>query len=637
MIRPVRYGRLATLAVTVLLAFSTLLGWVFYRQITVHPRFREEARRNLNFKRTFPARRGGIADSRGVMLATSVPVKTVCANPELVAPQRVLLARTLAPLLELPAAAVLKDLQPRLLHRQVNGSNVVITSRYAVLKHKVSLEQWQQITQRMATLDFGVDEKKLKPRARLLLRSIRSRGIFAQDDYLRQYPNGSLAAHVVGFVGSGETETDEGYVFEDHGLAGLELTFDDLLNGTHGWQTGEVNVPPSPGQTLVLTLDASVQYIVETELAKAAEEFKPNGVIGIVVRPRTGEILAMANWPTFDLNRPGSNPAAYRNRAVADMYEPGSTFKTVTIATALEAGVLTLDERVNCENGRWRYGGSDLTDSHPHQILTFAEVVEKSSNIGAAKAAVRIGAQRFYNSIRNFGFGAPTQIPLPNETPGLLRAPKDWSGISITRIPMGQEICASPLQMAMAVAAIANGGLWVRPRLVDHLEDGRGHVTSRYPIDPPRRVVSEATARELTRALKLVVSPEGTAPGARLDHYTVAGKTGTGQKSVNGTYHSGKYYSSFVGFFPADDPQVCILVAVDEPIKSAIVYTGGAVASPAFKAIGERVANYLRIEPDIPAETSPMRPSPENPADLVANRSFVLNPTKGRPAATPRR
>lgn len=637
MIRPIRYARLAALSVIVLLAFATLLGWLFYRQITVHPRFREEARRNLNFKRIFPARRGGIVDSRGVTLATSVPVKTVCADPELVASQRGLLARTLAPLLELPEIEVLKDLEPRLLQRQVNGSNVVITSRYAVLKHKVPLEQWQQITQRMATLDFGVDEKRLKSRERVLLKAIRKRGVYAQDDYLRQYPNGSLAAHVVGYVGSGETETDEGYVFEDHGIAGLELTFDDLLNGTHGWQTGEVNVPPSPGQTLVLTLDASVQYIVESELAKAAEAFKPNGVIGLVVRPRTGEILAMASWPTFDLNRPGSNPAAYRNRAVADMYEPGSAFKTVTIATALDLGVLTLDERVNCENGRWRYNGVYLTDTHPHQNLSFAEVVEKSSNIGAAKAALRIGAQRFYTSIRNFGFGARTQIPLPSETPGLLRAPKDWSGISITRIPMGQEICASPLQMVMAVAAIANGGLWLRPRLVDHLEDDRGHVTGRYPVDPPRRVVSEAAARELTRALKLVVSPDGTAPGARLDHYTVAGKTGTAQKNVNGTYHSGKYYSSFVGFFPADAPQVCLLVAVDEPVKSAIAYTGGAVAAPVFKAIGERVANYLRLEPDIPTETSPAQPSPENPADLVANRSFVLNPSKGRPAAVSHR
>ncbi len=636
MIRWVRYGRLVVLAAGVLVAFGALLGWLFYRQITMHPRFREEARRNLNYKRIFPARRGGIADSRGVLLATSVPVKTVCANPELVASQRGLLARTLAPLLELPEAEVLKDLQPRLLHRQVNGSNVVITSRYAVLKHKVPLEQWLQITQRMATLDFGVDEKKLKPRPRLLLRAIRSRGIFAQDDYQRQYPNGSLAAHVVGYVASGETETDEGYVFEDHGLTGLELTFDDLLNGTHGWQTGELNVPPSPGQTLVLTLDASVQYIVETELAKAAVEFKAGGAIGIVLRPRTGEILAMASWPTFDLNRPGSNPAAYRNRAVADMYEPGSTFKLVTIATALEFGVLTLDERVNCENGFWRYGGSVLRDSHPHQILSFAEVVEKSSNIGAAKAALRIGARRFYDSIRSFGFGERTQIPLPEESPGLLSPPKKWSGISITRIPMGQEICASPLQMVMAYGAIANGGLWVRPRLVDHLEDGHGRVTSLYPVDPPRRVVSEATARELTRALRLVVSPEGTAPGARLDRFTVAGKTGTGQKSVNRNYNSGKYYSSFIGFFPADAPQVCILVALDEPAVSKTVYTGGAVAAPAFKAIAERVANYLRLEPDIPADPVPNGPVPENPADLVANRSLALNPSKSPPAAARR-
>ncbi len=636
MIRWIRYRRLACLAVGVLMAFSTLLGWLFHRQVGSHSRFKEEARKNIAYKRVFPGRRGGIADARGILLATSVPVKTVCADPSLVAPHRHLLAATLAPLLGLPEPTVLQRLEPRLIPRVVNGTNTVITSRYAVLQHKVPLDQFQIITQQVAALQFGVDEKKLRSRERLLLRAIRYRGIFAADDYERQYPNGALAAQVLGFVASGQSEKDEGTVFEDEGVAGLELTFDEQLNGVHGWQTGDGRVPAHSGQTVVLTLDASAQYIVETELARAAEKHRPQGMVGIVVRPATGDVLAMASWPTFDPNRSGTNNAAVRNRAISDIFEPGSTFKAVTIAAALERGVITLDEQVFCEQGRWRFSAKDrpLHDHHAYGTLSFESVVAKSSNIGTAKAAERLGAQGLYEAVSRFGFGRPTLIPLPGEQRGIVRPVDKWTRSSLVHVPIGHEVAATPLQMIMATAAIANGGLYNSPHLVERFEDESGRLIARYPRLPARRVLTEAAAREITRALKTVVSKEGTASAARLDHYTVAGKTGTADKWNPAGYNTGKYYSSFVGFLPADRPEVCILVGMDEP-DTRYGHMGSVVAAPTFKAIAERIANYLRLAPDvIPEPERPtVQPGPDGAPAWLANRSFASAP---RPSASAR-
>lgn len=631
MIRMVKYQRLAVLCAGVLLAFVALLGWLFHRQVREHERFVVKARENMNFKRVHPARRGNIVDRRGVVLATSVPVKTVCADPSLVAPQRGLLARTLAPLLELPEEAVLRSLEPRLITRVVNGSNVVVTSRYAVLKHKVPLERWQAITQTMGGLSFGVNERLLKPRQRELLRAIRARGVFGVDDYLRRYPNGTLAAQTIGFVASGESQKDEGTVFEDHGVAGLEDTFDERLNGTHGWTTRDGHVPPKAGQDLVLTLDAGIQFIVESELARVAAHSQPAGVVGIVLVPHTGELLALASWPTYDPARPGTNNAAFRNRAIMDQFEPGSTCKGLSLAGALEHNVISLEETVDCENGYWRE--YRLSDHHPYGVLSYLQVVAKSSNIGTAKGVRRLGAERLYQCLRDFGFGAPTLLPLRGEVAGTLRPPKAWDGLSLSRIPIGQGVSATPLQMAVGYATLANGGVRVAPRLVSHLTDSRGVVVAHYPVEPARRVIRPEVALEMTRALKAVVSANGTGKRAALEHYTVAGKTGTGQVPGPHGYVPGKYYSSFIGFLPADRPEILILVGIIEPsLREG--YEGGALAAPVFAAIAGRVASYLRIEPDLVPE-NPV-PAPQSPADLIVNRSLVLQRDSARPALNSR-
>lgn len=631
MTRGIRPGRLGFCAVAVCLAFIGLLGWLFERQVLQHERFAAEAAKNMNFRRVQPARRGNITDSRGVVLATSVPVRTVCADPSLVASQRPLLARTLAPLLELPEAAVLRSLEPRLLPRVVNGSNVVITSQYAVLRHKVPLDRWQQITQTLAGLSFGVDERKLRSRQRLLLRAIRTRGVFAIEDYQRQYPNGPLAAHVLGLVASGESTKDEGTVFEDQGLDGIEAAFNDRLNGTHGWETREGRTPAREGLDVVLTIDAGVQYIVETELARLVEKHHPTGAIGIAIDPRSGEVLAMASWPTYDPNRSVTNSAAFRNRAIMDQFEPGSTFKGISMGVSLEHGLFSLEQTVFCENGFWAEG-YDLRDHHPYGILTYLQVVAKSSNIGAAKAVRPLGPATLRESIRNFGFGALTLVPLPGEVAGRAWPTGTWRPISLTRIPIGQGITATPLQMALAYAAIANDGVWNPPRLVRQFNDARGSLVANYPVEPSRRVLSERAAREITRALKAVVSSDGTGKRAVLEHYTAAGKTGTAQKVVGKTYSKSRYYASFIGFLPADDPEVCILVGVDEPDKKP-EYEGGTVAAPAWKAMAERIANYLRLEPDILPEPA----SPQTPADLVVRRSLAATPANGRPSTSSRR
>ncbi|MCX8108877.1 MAG: penicillin-binding transpeptidase domain-containing protein [Verrucomicrobiae bacterium] len=234
---------------------------------------------------------------------------------------------------------------------------------------------------------------------------------------------------------------------------------------------------------------------------------------------------------------------------------------------------------------------------HPYDVLPYEKVVAKSSNIGTAKAAVRLGAGRLYEAVRNFGFGERTGIPLPAEAAGVIRPTNQWSKISITRVPIGQEVSATPLQMVLAMSAIANGGVLMSPRLVERLEDGNGRVIVSYRTEAVRRVASERVCREMIRALKKAASKEGTASAAALDLYTVAGKTGTAQKFVDGTYKSGKYYSSFIGFFPADQPAVCIFVGIDEP-DPRVGYMGGTVAAPVFRAIADRIACYMHLAPD---------------------------------------
>jgi len=355
-------------------------------------------------------------------------------------------------------------------------------------------------------------------------------------------------------------------------------------------------------------------------LAVAMRENDPLSASSVVVRPRTGEILAQATLPDYDPNNPGKSPSGtWRNRVIADQMEPGSTFKVVALAAALDEGLVRLTDSFDCERGLWVYGGRRLRDHEAFGVLTAEEILMRSSNIGMAKIGLLLGKERLYRHIRDFGFGARTGVTLGAEWHGTVRSPSKWDGVMITRVPMGQSVAVTHLQMVMAVAALGNGGRLMRPMLVSRLLEQDGRLFVQYHPVMVRQAVSEATARQMVRAMKTVVSAEGTAPKAQLEHYTVAGKTGTAEKPGRYGYLPGKYVASFMGFFPADDPEVCISVVLDEPKHG---YYGGAKAGPVFKRIAERVAQHLMIRPDVETEQGapPLERSPQQ-YSAVARRA----------------
>ncbi|MDX1951566.1 MAG: penicillin-binding protein 2, partial [Verrucomicrobiota bacterium] len=416
-----------------------------------------------------------------------------------------------------------------------------------------------------------------------------------------------------GYTGMAERETPNGPVTVLAGREGLEATLDSVLTGMYGWRKTEIDskrrelvayrdqdFTARPGHHVYLTIDSGVQHIVESELAEVMMRHNPVSASAIVVRPRTGEILAMANLPTFNPNEmESSTPESRRNRIVTDQSEPGSTFKIVVVSAALTEGLISLQDHIHCENGRFVFAGIPLKDDHAYGLITVEDIIAKSSNIGAAKIGIRMGPERLYQYVRNFGFGSRTGILLPGEVAGTVHQVPKWSKISISRIPMGHEIATTPLQMVMAMAAIANKGVLMKPMIVDRVVDEDGSVIMQHMPQPVRQVVSEPAARMMVQALKSATSTNGTARKAQLDCYTVAGKTGTAQKPINGQYIKGKYFSSYIGFFPADNPELCISVVLDEPKKG---YYGGETASPVFQKIAERSANYLAIPPErIPA------------------------------------
>ncbi|MCX7866433.1 MAG: penicillin-binding protein 2 [Limisphaera sp.] len=602
--------RRAVLVATVLFGLFGLLAYRLVElQLVRHPELAEEARRNREREFLRQPRRGDILDARGVLLATSVPVRTVCADPVLVGDRQAVVARLLSPLLGISELELQQKLLPRVRWDAETGR--AVTNRYVVLARKVPVETWQQIRKAMATLAPPPDSTLPRAEQRFLSQLSRY-AVFVEpwEDQMRVYPNQKLAAHVLGYTGLQEVTVDGVKLLETRGADGLERTLDAQLAGVRGWRVTEVDggrrevvrlrdqdVEPRDGWNVVVTLDAVIQNILESALAEAMEQHRPRNITGIVLRPQTGAILAMACLPNFDPNRPGDAPEeARRNVILTDHMEPGSTFKIVVVAGALNDGVVRLEDVFDCEQGRFAYGGRILHDHHPYDLLTVEEIITKSSNIGAAKIGMRLGEPRLYEYIRAFGFGARTGLPLLGEMPGYVPPVNRWYKISIAQIPMGHGVAVTRMQMAMAMAALANGGVLMRPMLVERLEDRRGRVVAAYEPQVVRRVVGEEAARAMVRALKTVPTPQGTAPAAAVPGYAVAGKTGTAQKA-EGTrgYVPGKYISSFIGFLPADRPEVLIAITLDEPQRG---YYGGQVAGPVFRKVAERVMQYLGVPPD---------------------------------------
>ncbi len=598
-------------ALLLLAFFSLAFGGLCYRlvdlQVLRHDELSAAGEKNTQREFWQAPRRGDILDVNGNILATSVPVKTICADPSLMGNFQPLIAHTIAPLLKLNEADLVKRLTPYLT-RNAKGEIVTNNLHYVRLAKNITEENWRQVAAAMTNLTFGVDVKKLPRAQREFVRNLKNYSVFSEPDQMRVYPNGSLASQVIGFPASEEQKISGRIVTQIAGRDGVELALQKQLSGVAGWKVTETDraqhelvamrdedVHPRDGLNVVLTIDSVVQHIVETALADALKKHSPRSITGIVMRPKTGEILAMVSLPNYDPNQPNTITPETRNRVITDVVEPGSTFKIVVVSGALNNGIVSLNTPVYCENGAFAFAGRVL---HDHERLgneTVKSVITKSSNIGAAKIGIQLGADNLYSYAWNYGFGQRTGIPLPGEARGFLYPVKDWSKVSIAQIPMGHGVAVTRLQMLYAMASIANDGWLMRPMIVKQLQERDGSVVQRYAPERVRKIIGEQADLDMITALKTVPTKDGTAPDAAMKNYVVAGKTGTAQKAENGAYASGKYISSFIGFFPAENPELCISVVMDEPKEG---YYGGKVCGPVFRDIAERCASYFNIAPD---------------------------------------
>lgn len=606
---PIHNGRIKWFTLFLLLGFVGIAGRLVYLQVYKHEVFSKEVDDGQERYIALQPRRGNILDRNGNILATTVFGYTLGADPTFMGPYYKEVASVLSPFLEMDTAELAAKLEPRMV---ATRDGRVIPDQWEELKKKLRFEEWNRIQAALKHADIGRSHPGLTQEDHQFIRRLKTRGIYTSPIQWREYPHQFLASQVLGYVGEGEKlKAMNTSIPVLHGSEGLEYRFNKQLTGVPGWRKivqktsgGELvhlrgnDIPPKNGHHVFTTLDIRVQGILEDELRQGFNECEPHSMSGIIVRPYTGEVLAMANLPTFDPNnRLDYDPESYSNRAITDPYEPGSTFKVVAIAGALNEKRLSIHDAFDCESGRWVYKRVPLHDHHAYKVLSVGDIVAKSSNIGTAKIALhRLGNETLHEYIQRFGFGRPTGIILPGEEPGLVYDLSRWSGISITRVAIGHELLATLLQTTMSLAAIANDGLMMRPLLVSRLEDDEGRTVATYEPMPVRQVISRETARIMKQTLKKVVSPEGTAPKAELENYVVAGKTGTTVKAYGGNYLGPKkYYSSFVGFFPADNPEVVIAIAVNEPQKGRY---GGGVAGPVFKEVAERIASYLNIRPD---------------------------------------
>jgi cell division protein FtsI (penicillin-binding protein 3) len=553
--------RLLIVAGVALLWTTGVFGRLSYLELIKHGEYLARAQRQQQRTIEITPKRGIIYDRNMRALAMSVPVKSAFAVPVEIADES-LAARLLAGVLGVP--------QDVLETRMASSRSFVWISR------------------------------KLPPEKVEAIEGLNLKGIYFQDENQRFYPKRDLAAHVLGFV-----DPDE------KGLAGIEYQLDSQIRGKsekivvmadarQRWFDGG-EAQRERGANVVLTLDEKIQYIAQRELHAAIEKTHAMAGSVVVMNPNTGEILAMANWPRFNPNVASEVPAESRmNRAVSALYEPGSTFKLITLAAAFDQDITRPNEVFDCENGAIYIAGHRIRDHKPFGLLNVAGILAQSSDVGAIKIAVRLGPQRFYEYIRAFGFGAPTGVDLPGESKGLLHRLENWSAISIGSVSMGQEIGVTPIQLITAVSAIANGGLLIKPLVVQQIKRGEQVLPTPAALSAaePRRVIRPETAATLRRLMEGVVL-NGTGTLARLDGWTAAGKTGSAQKidPVTGRYSPTQLIASFTGFAPISNPAVSILVSLDSPVG---LREGGQVAAPVFKRVAEQVLSYLGVPRDVP-------------------------------------
>src|SRR5713226_1271475 len=553
--------RLVIIVGVALIWMAAVFGRLGYLQLFRHSEYMARAQRQQQRTIEITPKRGSIYDRNMHPLATSIPVDSAFAVPSELADEQ-LAARLLSGVLGIPR---------EILEARLESSR-----------------------------SFVWIARKLPPEKAEAVASLNLKGVYFQKENQRFYPKRDLASHVLGFVD-----------LDEKGLGGIEYELDSqirsknekiivMADARQRWFDGG-EAQRERGANVVLTLDEKVQYIAERELGAAIAKTRAIAGTVMVMNPSTGEILALANWPKFNPNAASDVPAEARmDRAVTALYEPGSTFKLITLAAAFDQGITRPGEVFDCENGAVYVAGHRIRDHKPFGMLNVADILAQSSDVGAIKIALRLGAPKFYDYLRAFGFGQPTGVDLPGESKGLLRRLENWSAVSIGSISMGQEVGVTPIQLISAVSAIANGGMLYKPHVIAELRRGDQRLPAGGPLAPadPRRVIRPETAATLRRLMEGVVL-HGTGPLARLDGWTAAGKTGSAQKidHATGRYSPTQLIASFTGFAPINNPAVAILISLDSPIG---LHEGGQVAAPVFKRIAEQVLSYLDVPRDVP-------------------------------------
>ncbi len=628
MLKTIQYRRLLWLSLLVVLAYCGL-GWrlVDLQYLSADAIRQAYAESSVRESVEVPMR-GDIRDRHGATLTTSIRLYNLGTEPQKISPHQARVAALLAGPLQMTQADLQAKLTP--VTNWTAEGQMEVTPRFVMLKREVSLEHFKAALAIMRTNDFGFDLSAITRTDREQLRWLRKHGVQVESvAQTRHYPNGAMAGQILGFVGSSNVAYSVGKpVVAQHGLAGIERALNGKLAGVPGYrrvvrsELAEVNeeyLPAIDGLNVVLTIDRRVQEILDGELAAAHEAMGAKAVFGIVMDVRTGEILGMGGSPGFNPgDRRNFDPASVRLRPILDEFEPGSTFKVIPIAAAIEDGVVNLATPIDCMNGVMHvHKFPPLTDVKPYDVLSVKEVITKSSNIGTAQIVKQHGHDRFYEWMLRFGIGTRTGVGLA-EASGRVEPRDKYVPGDYTRLPIGYATSVTQLQLATIYSAIANGGRLMQPRLIARLENPHGEVVAQLKPEMVRQVISPDTSRKVIEALQTVTEAGGTATEAALEHFHVAGKTGTARKWNDQikNYDTERYYASFVGFFPATDPRICIAITVDEPDKRKGYY-GGKVAGPIFRKVAALTAHHLNLKPDRDPAAGAPAGSPVNQATVA--------------------
>lgn len=568
------------LAITIFIVsiFAYLAVHLYLVQIKQHEELYDKAKKKYTSVKKIKGARGEIYDREGNLLVGNIPCVDIRADPNLVGNREEIqkTARLFASRLKIPYEKIYE----RLNRKSVKGKEI----HEIVIKNEVPLE------------DANILKEEIKKK--------KISGIFFSDGTKRYYPKDQLLSNVLGFINADEIDVVP--------VSGIESAYNSILSPGKAnitvYERARDGIPlaygnnrfedKKQGDNVYLTIQEPLQAIVEEELDKLVEKWKPKTAYAVMVNPKTGSIMAMGQRPSFNPNdRSTLNGNDWQNKIVTEGFEPGSIMKPLVVAKALDLGIIRPETMFDCEKGRWFYAGKTLRDSHPYGIMPVINIIQKSSNIGTAKIALELGKKRLYDLFVLYGFGKETGLPFESEATGILRKYEKWDSLSVTRFPIGQGILTTPLQIVSAYTALANNGQRMKLRIVDKIQNSDTGMVYNFPIKNAEKIFGERAAREIVEMMKLVTEEGGTATKASIPGYKVAGKTGTAQKWINGEYSHSQFVASFIGFVPADDPAFVLLVAIDEPKGASY---GGVVSAPAFTQIAEKTLKYLDVHPTEP-------------------------------------